>query len=86
MSRRGEVERSTNETRIRVRLEADPYAAAKGADALLLVTEWNEYRGIDLDRLKRALKPPPVVFDGRNVLDGAHLRAAGFEYRGIGRP
>jgi len=68
-----------------VRYVADPYDALPGADALLLVTEWNEYRGVDLARVKRLLKTP-VIFDGRNIFDPATVRAAGFEYRGIGRP
>ncbi len=69
----------------RVRYEADPYAALSGADALLLCTEWNEYRGADLARVKAALKQP-VVFDGRNVFDPARMSESGFEYHGIGRP
>jgi UDPglucose 6-dehydrogenase len=68
----------------KVRFVTDPYEAAKGADALLLLTEWNEYRGVDLDRLKKALKTP-VVLDGRNVFDPARMKALGFEYQGIGR-
>jgi len=64
--------------------ERDPYAALAGADALVLCTEWNEYRGANLERIKAALKTP-IVFDGRNVFDPARMRAAGFEYFGIGR-
>jgi UDPglucose 6-dehydrogenase len=67
-----------------VELAEEPYAAAEGADALLLVTEWNEFRQIDLPRLKRTMKQP-VLFDGRNVWDAAKARAAGFTYYGIGR-
>jgi UDPglucose 6-dehydrogenase len=69
----------------RMRYVKDPYDALVGADALLLVTEWNEYRGVDLDRVKKALKTP-VVFDGRNIWDAAKLRALGFEYSSVGRP
>ncbi len=68
----------------RVRFVVDPYEALAGCDALLLCTEWNEYRGADLDRVKKALRQP-VVFDGRNVFDPARMRAKGFEYSGIGR-
>ncbi len=68
-----------------VRYVEDPYDALPGADALLVVTEWNEYRGVDLARVKKLLKTP-VIFDGRNVFDPPTVRAAGFEYRGIGRP
>ena len=68
----------------RVRFVADPYEALAGCDALVLCTEWNEYRGADLDRVKKALRHP-VVFDGRNVFEPARMRAKGFEYCGVGR-
>ncbi len=63
---------------------ADPYAAAEGADALLVVTEWREFRSPDFERL-RALMRQPVLFDGRNLYDPALLRALGFEYTAVGR-
>ncbi|HEY6107256.1 MAG TPA: UDP-glucose/GDP-mannose dehydrogenase family protein, partial [Anaeromyxobacteraceae bacterium] len=68
----------------RIEIVAEPYAAAEGADALFLVTEWNEFRQPDLGRLKRAMRAP-VLFDGRNVWDPARVRAAGFTYFGVGR-
>ncbi len=58
--------------------------AAKGADALAIVTEWNEFRTPDLTQLKSALKRP-AIFDGRNVLDPGKVSAAGFDYFCIGR-
>jgi UDPglucose 6-dehydrogenase len=61
----------------------DAYEALQGADALLLVTEWREFRVPDWDRVKKALKQP-VVFDGRNIYSGRDLRAMGFAYSGIG--
>ncbi len=67
-----------------VELVPEPYQAAEGADALLLVTEWNEFRQPDLARLKRAMRTP-VLLDGRNVWDAAKVRAAGFTYYGVGR-
>ncbi|MFT3913288.1 MAG: UDP-glucose/GDP-mannose dehydrogenase family protein [Anaeromyxobacteraceae bacterium] len=67
-----------------VEMAADPYAAAEGADALCLVTEWNEFRQPDLARLKATMRTP-VLFDGRNVWDAAKARAAGFTYYGVGR-
>jgi UDPglucose 6-dehydrogenase len=67
-----------------VELVDEPYAAAEGADALLLVTEWNEFRQLDLARLKRTMRQP-VLIDGRNVWDAAKARAAGFTYYGVGR-
>ncbi len=67
-----------------VELVKEPYAAAEGADALLLVTEWNEFRQPDWARLKSLMRGD-VVFDGRNVWDSAKARAAGFTYHGVGR-
>ena len=63
----------------------DMYDAARGADALLLVTEWHEFRAPDFARLKGDLAAP-VLFDGRNIWDGSSLRAMGFTWHGIGRP
>lgn len=56
----------------------------EGADALVIVTEWKEFRSPDLERVRSALRRP-IVFDGRNILDPAAARAAGLDYRGIGR-
>jgi len=63
---------------------SSPMAAVEGADALVVVTEWKEFRSPDFDALKRALKEP-LVFDGRNLYDPALVRAAGLEHFGIGR-
>ena len=63
---------------------ANAYEAVEGADALLLVTEWNEFRHPDFDRLKKTLKSP-VIFDGRNLYSPEQLRERGFTYFGIGR-
>jgi len=60
------------------------YDALDDADALVVVTDWNEYRHPDLQRIKSALKRP-VVVDGRNLYDPARMRALGFEYHSIGR-
>jgi UDPglucose 6-dehydrogenase len=68
----------------RIEMAPEPYAAAEGADALCLVTEWNEFRQPDLARLKSLMRQP-VLFDGRNVWDAAKARAAGFTYYGVGR-
>jgi UDPglucose 6-dehydrogenase len=62
----------------------DPEAALEGADALVVMTEWNEFRSPDFDRIA-ALLSAPVLFDGRNVYDPRALRRAGFTYFGIGR-
>lgn len=61
-----------------------PYGAIEGADALFIVTEWNEFRRPDFDRLKASMKSP-VIFDGRNVYDPKRMRERGFTYFGIGR-
>ncbi|HKQ47895.1 MAG TPA: UDP-glucose/GDP-mannose dehydrogenase family protein [Phycisphaerae bacterium] len=64
---------------------ADAYQAAQGADALVICTEWNEYRSPDFDRLKAILKQP-VIFDGRNLYKPDQIRRRGFAYYSIGRP
>ncbi len=61
-----------------------PLAAARGADALVIVTEWKEFRSPDFETLRSHLKQP-VIFDGRNLYDPAEMRRAGFEYFPIGR-
>lgn len=61
-----------------------PLDALKDADALLIVTEWKEYRAPDFPQIKAALKTP-IIFDGRNLYDPSHVRAAGLEYYAIGR-
>lgn len=63
---------------------ADPYAAAEGADALLVLTEWQVYRAPDFQRL-RALLRTPLLLDGRNLYDPQAVRACGLLYQGIGR-
>jgi len=62
-----------------------PMEALPGADALIVVTEWKEFRSPDFDALRGALKQP-LVFDGRNLYEPALVRAAGLEYFSIGRP
>ena len=68
----------------RIAYAGTPYGAIKGVDALFLVTEWNEFRHPDFERMK-ALMKSPVVFDGRNVYEPARMREKGFVYYGIGR-
>ncbi len=62
----------------------DAYAAADGADAVAVVTEWNEFRQLDLVRLSRGMKAL-VLFDGRNIYEPAKVKALGFMYYGVGR-
>jgi UDPglucose 6-dehydrogenase len=60
------------------------YDALTGADALVVVTDWNEYRHPDFDRIKSALRRP-IVVDGRNLYNVTKMRALGFTYESIGR-
>jgi UDPglucose 6-dehydrogenase len=62
----------------------DPYTLAVDADALVLVTEWNEFKQLDWQRLRTAMRRP-ILVDGRNMYDPARLTSAGFIYEGIGR-
>ena len=58
--------------------------ALHGADALVIVTEWREFRSPDFEEIKAELRTP-VIFDGRNLYDPAHMARAGFSYYAIGR-
>jgi UDPglucose 6-dehydrogenase len=62
----------------------DPIEAATGADCVVLLTEWNEFRWLDFDRLHDVMATPAIV-DARNFLDAHMLRQAGFDYEGVGR-
>jgi UDPglucose 6-dehydrogenase len=62
----------------------DEYSALVGSDALLVVTEWNEFRNPDFDKMKSSLKEP-VVFDGRNIFEPDKMEGMGFTYYSIGR-
>jgi UDPglucose 6-dehydrogenase len=64
---------------------ADAYATMEGADALVLITEWNEFRGLDLERVKVLLRQP-LVIDLRNIYKPEEMTAAGLTYHSIGRP
>ncbi|MDR2431690.1 MAG: UDP-glucose/GDP-mannose dehydrogenase family protein [Candidatus Margulisbacteria bacterium] len=68
----------------KIEYQADNYAALNGADALLILTEWREYREPDFTRLKKELKTP-LIFDGRNIYSPALMREQGFAYYSIGR-
>jgi len=67
-----------------VKYAKDAYEAANGADAVVVVTEWNEFRQLDLVRLARGMRNL-VLFDGRNIYEPAHVRGLGFMYYGVGR-
>ncbi|MDP3594698.1 UDP-glucose/GDP-mannose dehydrogenase family protein [Phenylobacterium sp.] len=67
-----------------VDFKADPYEVATGADALVIITEWDQFRALDLDRVK-LLMNAPVLVDLRNIYKPADVRARGFKYASIGR-
>jgi len=69
----------------RIRYHRLNYDALEGVDALLVVTDWNEFRRPDFKRM-RALMRTPLIFDGRNLYDHDALREHGFAYHPIGRP
>jgi len=62
----------------------DEYEAASGSDALVVVTEWNQFRRLDIDRLKETMREPNII-DFRNIYEPETIRAAGFKYLGMGR-
>jgi UDPglucose 6-dehydrogenase len=68
----------------RVTLCKNPYDVAEGADALVLATEWNEFKQLDFERI-RGLMRQPILMDGRNAWDPERLRKLGFHYMGVGR-
>ena len=67
-----------------VTMTRDAYDAARNVEALVVVTEWNEFRQLDFKRLKRLMKRP-ILVDGRNIFDPAEMKELGFVYRGVGR-
>jgi UDPglucose 6-dehydrogenase len=68
----------------RVMYAADPYSAAHGVDALLVMTEWLVYRNPDFERVRKLVRRP-LLIDGRNLYDPERMATLGFEYHGIGR-
>jgi UDPglucose 6-dehydrogenase len=67
-----------------VAMKDDPYGAAEGADALVIITEWDQFRALDLDRIK-LLMTSPVLVDLRNIYQPHDMRARGFNYHSVGR-
>jgi UDPglucose 6-dehydrogenase len=64
---------------------ADEYEAIEGADALVILTEWNQFRGLDLERARELMRQPRII-DLRNIFDPAQVARAGFSYTSVGRP
>ncbi len=67
-----------------VEMADSPYDLAKGCDVLMINTEWNEFRQLDLNRIRETMNSP-LLFDGRNIYDPALMAEMGFRYRGVGR-
>src|SRR5467141_1756972 len=79
------MERAKEVLKSGVEFASDAYEAAKGADALLILTEWEEFASLDLKRLRTLVKYP-IVLDGRNLYDPAVMVEHGFSYYSVGRP
>jgi UDPglucose 6-dehydrogenase len=67
-----------------VEMFADPYSMAEGCDALMVVTEWNEFKQLSLEKVHQLMRSP-TIFDGRNIYDPMAMKERGFNYRGMGR-
>jgi UDPglucose 6-dehydrogenase len=76
--------RPEDENATYLKTKSDPYAALEGAHALAVLTEWDEFKTYDWQRIYNKMQKPAFVFDGRNVLDRAALETIGFIYKGIG--
>ncbi len=63
-----------------------PYECAEGADALVIVTEWEQFRALDLDRIKSVMRERPALVDLRNIYPADDLTRRGFIYESVGRP
>jgi UDPglucose 6-dehydrogenase len=63
----------------------DPYEAAKDAHAIAIMTEWDEFKDYDWNRIYSQMKKPAFIFDGRNILDQSEMENIGFEYSSIGK-
>jgi UDPglucose 6-dehydrogenase len=67
-----------------LQMAKDAYELAQGLDALIVLTPWNEFKNLDMERIKAAMQQP-ILIDGRNMYDPDGMRAMGFTYRGVGR-
>ncbi|GET33770.1 UDP-glucose 6-dehydrogenase [Prolixibacter bellariivorans] len=76
---------SSQEIRQLVHVHKTPYAATEKAHAIAVLTEWNEFRTYDWQKIYDAMRKPAFVFDGRNILDREELKKIGFEIKGIGK-
>jgi len=69
-----------------VSVEKDPYAAVKDSHAIAIMTEWDEFKTYDYAKMYASMAKPAFIFDGRNILDHAKLKAIGFDVYAIGKP
>jgi len=81
----GVTEDNTPGLRKSMALQPDPYTAAAGAHAIAILTEWDEFKTLDYQRLYDSMEKPAFLFDGRNILDHAALKGIGFEVHAIGK-
>jgi UDPglucose 6-dehydrogenase len=79
-----EAEKTAKQVLKDVKYAKKPYDALEGAEALVIVTEWNEFRDLDKEKMKGLMDSPNII-DGRNVYDPDEMRSAGFNYIGVGR-
>ncbi|WP_417365304.1 UDP-glucose 6-dehydrogenase [Flavobacterium beibuense] len=77
--------RSEIENREGVDVFVDPYDACKGAYAIAVLTEWDEFKNYDWEKIYKNMRKPAFVFDGRNILDGEMLKSIGFVFQSIGK-
>ncbi|MBU0557979.1 MAG: hypothetical protein KJ799_16870 [Bacteroidetes bacterium] len=68
----------------KVNFVEDPYEAAKNADAIAIMTEWNLYKALDYKKIYDCMRKPAHLFDGRNILDHSQLKEIGFDTHAIG--
>jgi UDPglucose 6-dehydrogenase len=68
-----------------IRYCSDPHEVAEGADAVMIVTEWEVFETLDWERMRDSMRRP-LILDGRNLLNGAEMANLGFEYQGVGKP
>ncbi len=69
-----------------VTVSPDPYEAVKGSHAVAVMTEWDEFKSYDYEKMYASMSKPAFIFDGRNILDHAKLQKIGFEVYAIGKP
>ena len=76
--------RSEDENTKHLKIESSPYNAMEGAHAIVVLTEWDEFKSYDWQRIYKSMQKPAFIFDGRNILDREVLETIGFVYKGIG--